>query len=190
MSSVLDKVLQRFHYERVLISDVTPKRLRVTLEESLTAAKEDQRVFIVLPAILLFKPKILYKLYRDMERFSEIVEFTKTLFSEHPRKKFHGIPIEIFQKTARDYKAYLDQKKSKEKSFVRTFRFTKKDIDLLEKLTEFLGMTGRSQTLRHLIREKAKGLTPTQSLSKDTRPGWRLGVPRHLSSASETPYDR
>lgn len=200
MESKFQRVLQRLVYERLIEEpDVIPKRMRVSLGDLLEVGEQDPRVLIVLPAILICKPKILYKLSRDLEKFSEIVEFTRALFSPYAPKKFHGIPVETFQKAARDYKTRLTQKKSKETSFVRTFRFTKNDIDLLEKLTEILGATGMSQTLRLLIREKAgvvgatgpaTSLTRDQSLSKDTHPGWRLGVQPHPSSASGTPYDR
>lgn len=200
MEFSFQRVLQRLVYER-LIEDpqVTPKRLRVSLEDVLKAGEQDSRVLIVLPAILMFKPKILHKLYKDLEKFPEIVEFTRALFSPYSPKKFRGIPVEIFQKAARDYKTYLDQKKSKATSIVRTFRFTKNDIDLLEKLTEILGTTGMSQTLRLLIREKASVVgisdsvnpfTPVQSPSTGTHPGWRLGARPHPSSVSERPCDR
>jgi len=157
MTPVTEKVLQRLNYETLLYStQIRSQRKRITLPEILEAGKEEPRVYAVLPSIVLYNPNIIFKLKRDLKNHPKVQEFSENLFNEkYTKKKFFGIEMEKCQSLAKNYKQYLDLKKSQTKYITRTFRFSASDLEMLKDLTKKLETGGYTETIRMLLREKS-----------------------------------
>lgn len=156
MKNTFDKVLQRLSFEKLLIvSHLSPKRVRITLKDAVEASVAEPRILITLPAILLYKKTILAKADWQIYDYPKLKELVQNLFTLAPNKKFKKIEIFEFQQAAYRFKKFLDLKRSQQQSIARTFRLYQKDIEFLDRLSQNLNLKGHSQTLRHLIREKA-----------------------------------
>lgn len=164
MHPTTQKVLERLIYERLLISsDVSPRRSKIFLDDILFSAGEEPRIYSVLPAVILYKPSVISKLKKDLPRFPKIQKFCEELFAPGHPKKFFSAPAEECQKNAVRFRDFLNHKKNQNKSTMRTFRFSKQDLELLETLSQRLHVGNLSETLRLLLREKVKSLGSSAS---------------------------
>ena len=138
MKPVTEKVLQRFGYEHLLmIAGLRPRRLRVTLPEIMEAAKEEPRILGVLPAILRYNPKIIYRLKQDLPRYPEL-------------KK-----LDSASESAEAYRRYLQSKKETQKSLTMNLRLAPQEVQMLRDVSNYLQIDNLSETIRVLLREKA-----------------------------------
>ncbi len=166
MNPVTEKVIQRLTYEHLLIAaSLNPRRNRITLDQILEAAKEEPRIYQVLPAIILYKPQMVKGLAKDLKRYPYIRDFANSLFAtEAQKKKFFGIPIEDCRKGAQTYRKFLESKKTKQKSRTLTLRLSADDKERLRFLASQLGVRSVSETIRLLAIEKEKNLNYHQRL--------------------------
>lgn len=159
MHPTTQKVLERFVYERLLISsNISPRRSKIFLDDILFAAGEEPRIYSVLPAALLYKPSVISKLKRDLPRFPKIQKFCETLFTSRHSRKFFSASTEECQKSAVRFRDFLCHKRSQNKSNMRTFRFSSEDLELLKTLSQKLNIGNLSAILRLLLRERVKSL--------------------------------
>ncbi len=154
MDPITEKVFQRFVYEKLLlVGGITPKRVRVTLEDIFHAAESEPRIFQALPGVLLYKPTIIHKLKRDLPRHEPLNAIAQNLFNEKLRpKEFKGIPLADCAKAALAFKAYLDNKKTKQKSRTITLRLSPDDYNQLADLSRRRGK-GYSDVIRDFIHQ-------------------------------------
>lgn len=155
MDPIIEKVFQRLAYEKLLlVSDITPKRVRVTLEDILCAGEEEPRILQALPAVILYKPTIIYRLNRDLPKYPELTALTQNLFNEKVRpREFKKIPTTDYAEAALTFKKYLDAKKIRQKSRTITLRLTPADYQELTDLSRKKGK-GYSDLIRELIHHR------------------------------------
>ncbi len=160
MKPVTQKILERLNYEKLLMTPgLHPRKLRITLEEMLEAAKEEARIYTTIPALILFKPTGIYRLVKDLEKQSKVREFVKNIFQPKLRPpKFFGIEAQDCVNAAENYQRFLLHKKSKTKFKTFTFRLAEDEITKLKKLSEKIGKHNLSDTLRTLVAEKLREL--------------------------------
>lgn len=156
MDWVTEKVMQRLTYEKLLLkTGLASKRKRIILAEVLHAGKFEPKIFMVLPAIVLFKPQIIFQLWQDLKAQPVLKNFCENLFTETKPKMIFGVRREDCCAAAEKYRGFLKVKMAKRKSYLRTFRFSENEIERLIKLTKFMGTSGNTETLRKLIQEKS-----------------------------------
>ncbi|MDO8519670.1 MAG: hypothetical protein Q7T11_05865 [Deltaproteobacteria bacterium] len=157
MKPVTEKVLQRFGYERVLLlSGITHRRVRITLPEIMEAGVEKPRVFIVLPAVLLHKPGIIYRLERDLPRYPELRRVREIM--EKNEGTFLGMEIRKCAQAAQTYRRYLRHKRENQKSVTMNLRLSPEEAQMLQEVSQGLQIKNASETLRALVRLKATEL--------------------------------
>ncbi|MBX7149241.1 hypothetical protein K1X76_09140 [bacterium] len=152
MDPITQKVLERFCYEKLLMaSGITPKRVRITLEDIFHATPYEPRIAQALPGLLLYKPSVVYKLKRDLPHHQKLVQLLAVLFDEKKRPKdFLGIPVADCVKAALIYKNFLKAKTQKQKSRTITLRLSPDDYNKLTLLSKKTG-GGYSALIRKFI---------------------------------------
>lgn len=154
MKPVTERVLQRLGFERLLfLGGLRPKRLRITLPEIMEAGIEKPRIFIVLPAVLLHNPKIIYRLERDLPRYPELRRVRELL--DLNEGTFLGMEVRKCAQAAETYRRYLQYKKEGQKSLMMNLRLSPQDAENLRAVSHMLGVNNISETIRVLLREKA-----------------------------------
>ncbi len=153
MNAIVEKVLERLSYERLLLaSQLTPKRRRITLEDIFKAGKTEPRVLQTLPAILLYKPSILRGLEKDLKVYPALTEFVETLFSAKPKQpSFLNVDIADCRKTAMAFRNYLKTVREKRRSRLFNFRLNEEDLAHLQLLSKKMGIENYSELIRHLV---------------------------------------
>lgn len=161
MKPLTQRVLERLNYEKLLITPaLQARKLRITLEEMLEAAREEPRIHAVIPALVLLKPAALYRLAKDLERHPEVRDFTEGLFQGKGRlKKFFGLEARDCEKAAENYRRFLLHKQSKTKFKTFTFRLADEDASRLKRVSEKMGKNNLSETIRSLVAEKLQELS-------------------------------
>ncbi len=157
MKPETEKVLQRLSFEKLLVSTgVVPQRKRITLADVLTAGKEEPRALMVLPAIFLCKKSIIYRFDLDLKKNPSLRDSLQKIFIEKKKgnRHFFGMDIAECERLAQHFKTYLDHKRSKQRSLMRSFRFSQDDISRLKTLTQQMKTGGLSETIRKLVHEK------------------------------------
>lgn len=154
------KILSRLAYEKLLMtSDITPRRMKVTLEDALQAGAEEPCVFEVLPAALLHKPSIFNGIARDVAKYPDIQNISRNLFDPKLKLRFfHGVAIEDCRKAARAFSRFLDIKRRRHKFLTLNLRLSTEDRDRLLALSRDLGTKNVSETIRQLAKEKYESL--------------------------------
>lgn len=157
MNPVTEKVLQRLSYERLLLTPrLRPQKKRITLEEVIEAGKAEPRIYLVLPAILIHNPKIIYRVDKDLKGYPKVKELLKHIYEQkYAGKKYFGMEVKEYLQNAKGYKKYLDNRRSKNKLITKTFRFSNADVEMLNSLTEKLETGSYTATIRVLLREKS-----------------------------------
>ena len=158
MKKTTEKVLQRLAYERLLlVHGIEPQRKKITLQDYLEAARDELRLYEVLPAILMYRPSIISQVNHDLKKFPDIKKFADELFDEKSRDTaFYGIPAKECRKAALTYHQYLQTRQKQNKYRLFNLRLGDEDWERLTSLTRTLGTQNHSKTIRQLI-EKAKG---------------------------------
>ena len=160
MQSHTEKVLQRLVHEKlILATQIKPAAKKITLEEFLKAAEEEPRIYSALGAILLYRPKIFRNLDADLKRNPEIMRFVETLFlDKNPKAKLYGHDKAFYEKVARNYREFLQQKKSAQgrRTEVLSLRLTPEEIETLQAMTEKLKTRNLGDTIRTLIHRQMK----------------------------------
>src|SRR3989338_1679949 len=102
MSDILKKVLERLAYERLLlVSGFYPRKRRIVLEDVLRAGAVEPRILQTLPAILLYKPSILYRIREDLKKYPKMEEQVSHLFERDALGgDFLGVSVDDCQKAA------------------------------------------------------------------------------------------
>lgn len=164
MKWMTQKVLERLNYEKLLMIDgITPRRNRITLDEILEAAQNEVRIYIVLPALIVYKPSAIYHLNKDLPKHPEIQKVLAVFFEPLQRpKKFFKIDILDCIHAAATYRRFLEHKKTKTKFKTFTFRLANQDIEQLKSLSIKMETYNLSDTLRSLVKEKSKRMGLTQ----------------------------
>lgn len=158
MKPITEKILERLNYEKLLVTPgLAARKVRITLPEMLEAAREEPRIYTTIPALLVFKPAVIYRGMRDMEKQGEILKFVQDLFQPNKRAEyFFGIDAQDCVNVAENYRRYLLHKKSKTKFKTFTFRLAEEEVDQLKKLSQKMGKRNLSDTLRTLVAEKLR----------------------------------
>jgi len=160
MNPVTEKVIKRLAYENLLMTQgIDPQRKKINLAEVIQAAKEEPRIYEVLPAIILYKPTIIKGLLKDLPRYPKIKKFVDNLFETKTKEtRSFGIDKKDCLQRALTFKKYLDYKRKQQKSRTWTLRLAPKDLELLKKLTHQLQKKSVAETIRSLVQEKASSL--------------------------------
>jgi hypothetical protein len=125
--------------------------VRITLDNFLVAGAYEPRVFAVLPAVLKYKPGIIYKLKHDRFKYAkEIAAAMAILDPTNNTKDFHGIEKRECQRLAQHFATNLDHKRLCQHSTTVTFRLKPEDLDRLRHIGKKLNLSGVSQTIRYL----------------------------------------
>lgn len=155
MNPNVEKILERLAYEKLLLtSPLEPKKRIITLQEVLDAAKEEPRIGQVLPAILIYKPKILKGIARDLKKYPELERKAKTIFDPNQEKKdFLGVSVADCRKAALTFQNYLRISRQKTRHRLFNLRLNDDDWQALEKISKTRGITNYSDIVRTLIHE-------------------------------------
>lgn len=155
MNPNVEKILERLAYEKLLLtSGLQPKKRLITLQEVLDAAKEEPRVGQVLLAILIYKPKILKGIVKDLKKYPELAWQAKALFDpKQEKKKFLGIPVDDCRKAALAFQNYLRISRQKKRHRLFNLRLNDDDWQALEQISRTRGISNYSDIVRTLIHE-------------------------------------
>ena len=163
MITTTEKVLQRLAYEKlILVAGVTPQKKRIRLHDILGAGKKEPRVLEVLPAILVYNPKILYGIEKDLRVNQALKNKAQKIMNPQARNvTFFGIPAEDCRRTANTYATYLRKKRRHNRSRLFNLRLSEKDWQRLQEVTKQMGLDNYSETIRTLIAESSSGTSST-----------------------------
>lgn len=175
MNEQTKKTIARLCHEGLLFTnDVVPRRLRVTLPNLFAAAKEEPRVYAVIPALILHKLGIIFKFKRDCAKFAQEINQAKKILDPAAKEKyFFGIDKQECQRIAQRFGESLARRRQKQHSSTVTFRLKPEDLGCLRRIAKTLNLTGVSQVIRYLGHEfEARGggefvtpiLDPTASM--------------------------
>lgn len=156
MTFAATKVLERLAYENLLPADgVSPRRWRVTLTDLMEAAKGEPRIYQVLPAILLHKPTVIYRLKNDLKKWPTLEEKARRIFSSGSGKEkdFFGVSAEACRQAALAFQATLQKSRATRRTRLFNLRLAEDDWADLQRVTEAMGTKNHSETIRRLVRE-------------------------------------
>ena len=161
MNPTTAKVLQRLAYEKLLlVSGGIARKCRISLTDLMQAGAEEPRIYAVLPALLLHKPKILFNIKRDLKTQPALSRTVDRLFHSHGKKQpFHGIPAEECQRAALTFQNYLQNARRSNRSRLFNLRLNEQDWERLGILSATLGTNNHSETIRRLIHEKTRSVS-------------------------------
>lgn len=152
MNDAVKKVIARLCHEGLLFSNtIESKRFRVSFVDLLMAGAAEPRVFAVLPAILKYKPGLIYKLGRDRYKYTEEIEQAQAILNPITKlKNYHGIEKQECQNLAQNFAQSLNHKRRQQNSITVTFRLKPEDLNRLSLINRKLNLNGISQTIRYL----------------------------------------
>lgn len=111
MEKLTIKVLERLIYEGLLVhNQLKGRRWRIQLEDMLFAGKEEPRILELLPAIVLYRPTMIWRLKKDLKNQ------VPALFADDAPKEWMGIPIETLRKQAQLVQKIMIHRQSKQRS--------------------------------------------------------------------------
>lgn len=153
MNPMVQKVLERLAYERLLLtSGLVPRRRTINLSQVLRAGISEPRILQVLPAILLYKPKVIRGVAKDLKEHPGIRDQVERLFEPSSGlADFCGTDINDCRKAAMTYRNYLETLRLKNRHRLFNLRLNDEDWKRLEILSKQLGLTNYSEILRRLI---------------------------------------
>jgi hypothetical protein len=151
MKNEYEKVIQRLLYEGYLHNTrLKPAKRQISLNEVLTAGKQEPRILELLPGLILIEPKTIRNIERDLPQHPEVQEAIKNVSKEKMDSKFLEIPIADCVKQAKIIRTIYDRKKRGNRSKNLNLRVSEEDIRKLERLSRKLGKT-KSETVRYLL---------------------------------------
>ena len=158
MKPVVEKVLERLAYERLLLtSGLQPKKRQITLDDMLEAGNEEPRVYQVLPALLLYKPKIIKGVQKALAKQGNLLEKAQNIFKpDAPDKYFFGIPVADCRRVALAFQNYLRMMRQKSRHRLFNLRLNDEDWESLVRVARLRGTPNYSDIVRTLIHEAAK----------------------------------
>lgn len=150
MTTVTQKVLERLIYEGLLMhNQLKGRRWRIRLEELLQAGQEEPRILELLPAIIMHRPTLIWRLKKDLKGQ------VPALFTTDAPKEWMGIPIEILRKQAQNIQTLMTHRQSKQHWRNINIRVTESDLERLSALAQQTGMN-KSDVIRTLLQRGMK----------------------------------
>lgn len=150
MTTVTQKVLERLIYEGLLVhNQLKGRRWRIQLEDMLLAGKEEPRILELLPAIVLYRPTMIWRLKKDLKNQ------VPPLFTDDAPKEWMGIPIETLRKQAQLVQKIMVHRQSKQHWRNINIRVTESDLERLSALAQQTGMN-KSDVIRKLLQHGIK----------------------------------
>lgn len=150
MTTVTQKVLERLIYEGLLVhNQLKGRRWRIQLEDMLRAGKEEPRILELLPAIVLYRPTIIWRLKKDLKNQ------VPPLFTDDAPQEWMGIPIETLHKQAQLIQKLMTHRQSKQHWRNINIRVTESDLERLSALAQQTGMN-KSDVIRKLLQHGIK----------------------------------
>lgn len=156
MTGVTQKALERLIYEGLLAhNQLKGRRWRIQLRDLLQAGREEPRIFELLPAILIHRPTLIWRLHKDLKEHATLMKFTQTLFTDDAPKTWMGIPIETLRKQTQLVQKLLSHRQSKHHWRNINIRVTESDLERLSILAQQSGMN-KSDVIRTLLQHGVK----------------------------------
>lgn len=150
MTTVTQKVLERLIYEGLLVhNQLKGRRWRIQLEDMLLAGKEEPRILELLPAIVLYRPTMIWRLKKDLKNQ------VPPLFTDDAPKEWMGIPLETLRKQAQLVQKIMAHRQSKHHWRNINIRVTESDLERLSALAQQTGMN-KSDVIRKLLQHGIK----------------------------------
>lgn len=156
MTGVTQKVLERLIYEGLLVhNQLNGRRWRVQLGDVLRAGKEEPRVLELLPAILIHRPTLIWRLQKDLKEQIALTKLIQTLFADDAPKSWMGIPIETLRKQTQLIQKLASHRQSKQHWRNINIRVTEADLERLTALAQQTGLN-KSDVVRTLLQHGMK----------------------------------
>ena len=128
------KTMGRLVYEKLLThTEILPSKNFVTLSDALWAGEIEPRIYELLPAIVLKRPKLFIQIEKPPEDLRKILVDIRNREANQP---FRGIP-------PKDYLKWIPRigQRNKTPTVSRTFRLQGSDLDKIKKIRKKLGVT-------------------------------------------------
>lgn len=156
MMTVTQKVVERLIYEGLLAhNQFKGRRWRMQLADMLHAGQEEPRILELLPAIIMHRPTIIWRLQKDLKGHTQLVQLITTLFTTDAPKTWMGIPIETLRKQALLVQKIIEHRQSKQHWRNINIRVTESDLERLSALAQQTGMN-KSDVIRKLLQHGIK----------------------------------
>lgn len=156
MTDVAQKVLERLIYEGLLAhNQLRGRRWRIQLKDMLQAGREEPRILELLPAIILHRPTLIWRLQKSLKEQTALMKLTQTLFTEVAPKMWMEIPIETLRRQAQLVQKLVAHRQSKQHWRNINIRVTESDLDRLALLAQQSGMN-KSDVIRTLLQQGMK----------------------------------
>lgn len=156
MTTTTQKVLERLIYEGLLVhNQLKGRRWRIQLGNMFRAGQEEPRVLELLPAILIHRPTLIWRLQKDLKEQVALTKLIQTLFTDDAPKSWMGIPIETLRKQTQLIQKLISHRQSKQHWRNINIRVTETDLDRLATLAQQSGLN-KSDVIRTLLQQGIK----------------------------------